>query len=100
MAGEQAVAEEESQTKVRGLEALLNHPGEREEVKAAEAIPSIIRILSGLPDRQVGIVFKAVQAIKRTAAGETLEEIQEGFRLLDRQKIIRENEPRKKGWFR
>lgn len=92
----------------RGLEAVLDtqkrngngQDGRSEEVKAAEAIPSIIRILSGLPDRQVGIVFEAVQAIKRTAAGESLEEIRHGFRQLDRQRMAREHENRKKGWFR
>jgi len=87
----------------RGLRAVLQPPREdsptTETIRAGEAITDILRILEGLPDRQVGNVFAAVQAIRKTAAGESIEAIREGFHALDRQRMKRENGKRR-GWFR
>lgn len=79
----------------RGLEALLPEPA-TEEVRAGEAIPAIIRTLAGLPDRQVENIFRAVAAIKRTAAGESVAEIGAKFEALDRERIRRE--AKRHGW--
>ena len=87
----------------RGLRAVLQPPREdsptTETIRAGEAITDILRILEGVPDRQVGNVFAAVQAIRKTAAGESIEAIREGFHALDRQRMKRENGKRR-GWFR
>mgnify|MGYP001482869264 FL=1 len=88
----------------RGLRAVLQPPREdtpsqSETIRAGEAITDILRILEGVPDRQVGNVFAAVQAIRKTAAGESIEAIREGFHALDRQRMKRENGKRR-GWFR
>lgn len=88
----------------RGLRAVLQPPREdtpsqSETIRAGEAITDILRILEGVPDRQVGNVFAAVQAIRKTAAGESIEAIREGFHALDRQRMERENGKRR-GWFR
>lgn len=87
----------------RGLRAVLQPPREdtptTEAIRAGESIEAILRILEGVPDRQVGNVFAAVQAIRKTAAGESIEAIREGFHALDQQRMERENGKRR-GWFR
>ncbi len=86
----------------RGLRAILQPPREdsptTEAIRAGESIEAILRILEGVPDRQVGNVFAAVQAIRRTAAGESIEAIREGFHALDQRR--RESNGKRRGWFR
>ena len=88
----------------RGLRAVLQPPREdtpdtREELLAANAIRQVLEAIAAIPERQVGNVFAAVQAIRKTAAGESIEAIREGFHALDRQRMERENGKRR-GWFR
>lgn len=87
----------------RGLRAVLQPPREdtpdtREELLAANAIRQVLEAIAAIPERQVGNVFAAVQAIRKTAAGESIEAIREGFHALDRQRMKRENGKRR--WFR
>lgn len=83
---------------VRGIRAVLNGPAihNSEELLTADAIRKVLEAISTIPERQVSNVFAAVQAIRRTAQGETVTEIKAQIDERDRQKRERERERQSK----
>ncbi len=84
----------------RGIKDILGD--EREDIRTAKAIPDIIGILASLPDVQIKNVFDAVSAIRKTASrdAEEIERIGEELNQLERERITRGNESKRRGWFR
>ena len=97
----------ENNTIVRGLEGMLQPVAslpakpESEEIRTARAILEITQIVTDLPDRQRPVVFRAVEEIKRTAAGSMDENAAAGERLhrIESERISRNNGTVKRGWF-
>lgn len=90
----------------RGLEAIMgvdpsNDQPQTESVNTARAAFEIVAILEGVADRQVENIFYFVQAIRQTASGESVQELGEGLRQIERSRREREaNGAQKRGWFR
>jgi len=85
---------------VRGMRAVLNGPAilNSEELLTADAIRKVLEAISTIPERQVGNVFAAVQAIRRTAQGETVAEIKAQIDERDRMKRERARESKRRVW--
>jgi len=85
---------------VRGMRAVLNGPAihNSEELLTADAIRKVLEAISTIPERQVGNVFAAVQAIRRTAQGESVAAIKQQLDDLDRQRRERARESKRRVW--
>ena len=85
---------------VRGMKAILNGPAihNSEELLTADAIRKVLEAINAIPERQVGNVFAAVQAIRRTAQGETVAEIKAQIDERDRMKRERARESKRRVW--
>ena len=85
---------------VRGMRAVLNGPAilNSEELLTADAIRKVLEAISTIPERQVSNVFASVQAIRRTAQGETVAEIKAQIDERDRQKRERARESKRRVW--
>ena len=89
--------------KTQGIEVLLNEPTistetKGEELLTADAIRQVLEAISTIPERQVPNVFAAVQAIRRTAQGETVAEIKAQIDERDRMKRERARESKRRVW--
>jgi len=90
--------------RARGIEVLLNGPAvnngnqKSEELLTADAIRKVLEAISTIPERQVSNVFAAVQAIRRTAQGETVAEIKAQIDERDRIKWERERQSKRRVW--
>jgi len=90
--------------RARGIEVLLNGPTvptietKSEELLTADAIRQVLEAIATIPERQVGNVFAAVQAIRRTAQGETVAEIKQQMDDLDRKRRERARESKRRVW--
>lgn len=83
----------------RGLSEILGlDVPQTESVNTARAAFEIAAILEGVEDRQVDNIFTFVQDIRRTAVGESVQEIGEGLNRLERERRERDKAP-KRGWF-
>ena len=85
---------------VRGMRAVLNGPAihNSEELLTADAIRKVLEAISTIPERQVGNVFAAVQAIRRTAQGESVAAIKQQLDDLDRQRRERKRASKRRVW--
>ncbi len=85
---------------VRGMKAILNGSAihNSEELLTADAIRKVLEAISTIPERQVSNVFAAVQAIRRTAQGETVAEIKAQIDERDRMKRERARESKRRVW--
>jgi len=90
--------------RARGIEVLLNGPTiptngtKSEELLTADAIRKVLEAIATIPERQVSDVFAAVQAIRRTAQGETVAEIKAQLDERDRLKRERARESKRRVW--
>lgn len=82
---------------IMGVEPSDGQP-QTESVSTAEAAYRIAAILEGVEDRQVGNIFRFVQSIRQTARGESVAELGEGLRQIERERRDRENQPRRRWW--
>ncbi len=90
--------------RARGIEVLLNGPAvnngnqKSEELLTADAISKVLEAISTIPERQVPNVFAAVQAIRRTAQGESVAAIKQQMDDLDRKRRERERDSKRRVW--
>ncbi len=71
-----------------------------ETVKTAEAAYRIAAILEDVNPRQIENVFRFVQAIRQTAAGESVQELADRLSRIAQERRQREiNGNEKRGWF-
>ena len=93
----------EAKTEDRGLQAVLNGNGARsqqpEEIRTAEAIPAILKVLDGLPDAQVKNVFQSVTDIKQTANHDSTASIGLELNRLEDERYQQDSSKKKKKWF-
>lgn len=82
------------------MKAILNGPAihNSEELLTADAIRKVLEAISTIPERQVGNVFAAVQAIRRTSQGETVADIGRQLDDLDRKRRERERQSQRRVW--
>lgn len=85
----------------RGLSDILGVDiPQTESVNTARAAFEIAAILEGVEDRQVNNIFDFVHGIRKTAGGESVQELGEGLNRLERERRARENGKERRGWFR
>ncbi len=89
--------------RARGIEVLLNGPSvhkenKSEELLTADAIRKVLEAISTIPERQVPNVFAAVQAIRRTAQGESVAAIKAQLDERDRQRRERDRQSKRRVW--
>lgn len=97
------VEENGKEVRARGIEVLLNGPSvpketKSEELLTADAIRQVLEAISKIPERQVPNVFSAVQAIRRTAQGETVASIKAQLDERDRQRRERDQQSKRRVW--
>lgn len=91
------------EARARGIEVLLNGPAiptgiKSEELLTADAIRKVLEAIATIPERQVPNVFAAVQAIRRTAQGESVAAIKQQMDDLDRKRRERERDSKRRVW--
>jgi len=89
--------------RARGIDVLLNGPSihkenKSEELLTADAIRKVLEAIATIPERQVPNVFAAVQAIRRTAQGESVAAIKQQMDDLDRKRRERERDSKRRVW--
>lgn len=82
----------------RGLPEILGECPESEGVRTAESAYRIAAILEGCENRQVENVFQFIRNIRRTANGESIEELGEGLHRLERERREKSEKPKRR-WF-